>query len=57
VQYSLSDNATIEAGAFIGAGSGNEITKNTDTGLITISTNAEFSLYPDTYFVSARLYF
>jgi hypothetical protein len=57
LQYSLSDNTTIDAGAFIGTGKGNEIIRNSDTGAITISTSAEFSLYADTYFVSVRMYF
>jgi hypothetical protein len=57
LQYSLSDNTSIDTGAFIGIGEGNEIIRNSDTGATNISTNAEFSLYADTYFVSVRMYF
>lgn len=56
-QYSLANNATLEAGAFIGAGKKSRIIKNADTGIISISSKSEFSLYPDTYFVSVRYYF
>ena len=57
LQYSLSDNASIDTGAFIGTGKGNEIVRNSDTGAVNISTNSEFSLYADTYFVSVHMYF
>lgn len=56
-QYSLSDEASIDAGAFVGSGRGSKIVRNTDTGEIDISTNSEFGLYPDTYFITAKLYF
>ncbi len=56
-QYSLSDNAVLEAGAFIGIGSGPDIMINSDTGGTYISAHSEFGLYPDTYFISVRLYF
>jgi hypothetical protein len=57
IQYSLSNNTLIEAGAFAGIGKGSEIIKNSDTGVISISANSEFSLYPDTFFLSAKYYF
>jgi hypothetical protein len=57
IQYSLSDNALIEAGAFAGIGKGSEIIRNSDTGVVNISANSEFSLYPDTFFLSAKYYF
>lgn len=57
LQYSLSDNASIDAGAFIGFGKGNTLISNSDMGTLMISTNAEFSLYADTYFVAMRMYF
>jgi len=57
LQYSLSENSSLDVGAFIGIGRGNEITRNSDTGEITVSTNSEFSLYADTYYLSLRMYF
>jgi len=57
LQYSLSDNMSIDTGAFIGIGKGNGLMINSDTGAMDISTSAEFSLYADTYFVSVRMYF
>lgn len=57
LQYSLSDNASVDAGAFIGVGKGNDIVINADTGMVNLSTNSEFSLYADTYFVSVHMYF
>ncbi len=57
VHYSLSDDASIEAGALAGLGRGNRIVRNTDTGALHIATDSEFGLYPDTYFISAILYF
>ncbi len=56
-RYSLSDEALIDAGAFAGFGKGSRIVRNTDTGDTAIFTESEFGLYPDTYFISAMLYF
>jgi hypothetical protein len=57
MQYSISDNAVLEAGAFIGVGSGPDIVIDTDSGFVAVSAQSEFGLYPDTYFISARIYF
>jgi hypothetical protein len=57
LQYSLSDEALIEMGAFTGFGKGGRVIRDTDTGALSISANSEFGLYPDTYFISAKLYF
>lgn len=56
-QYSLSDEALIDAGAFAGFGKRSRIVRNTDTGDMDVFAGSEFGLYPDTYFVSAMLYF
>jgi len=57
LQYSLSDNTSLDAGAFIGIGKGNDLARNSDTNTMTVSTSSEFSLYADTFFVSLRTYF
>jgi hypothetical protein len=57
LQYSLSDEALIEMGAFTGFGGKSRVLRNTDTDVLSISANSEFGLYPDTYFISAKLYF
>lgn len=57
LEYSISDNASIDGGAFIGIGKGNDIVRNSDTGRVNLSTNAEFSLYADIYFLSIRMYY
>jgi hypothetical protein len=56
-RYSLSDEAEIEAGAFVGVGRKGKIVRNAYTGEIDISADSEFGLYPDTYFISAKLFF
>jgi hypothetical protein len=57
IGYSLSDNASLEAGAFIGIGRGPDITENSFAGGTDVSARSEFGIYPDTYFISARYYF
>lgn len=57
MQYSMSDNAVLEAGAFISVGSESDIVINRDSGSAAVSAESEFGLYPDTYFISARIYF
>jgi hypothetical protein len=57
MQYSMSDNAVLEAGAFISVGSESDIVINRDSGSAAVSAESEFGLYPDTYFISVRIYF
>lgn len=57
MEYSLSDNAVLEAGALISVGNGSDIIVDRDSGSAVVSAESEFGLYPDMYFISARIYF
>ncbi len=57
LQYSISDEVVLEAGAFIGIGKRPEIILNTLSGVASITARSEFGLYPNHYYVTARMYF
>ncbi|MBC8413668.1 hypothetical protein H8E50_08360 [bacterium] len=57
VQYSLSDNAVIECGAYLGAGGSPLITPDFASGSINVNAPSEFGLYQDVWYIAAKLYF
>jgi hypothetical protein len=57
LQYSISDEAVLEAGAFFSIGARPVIMLNTFTGAASITARSEFGLYPNRYYVAARMYF
>jgi hypothetical protein len=57
ISYSLSDDAVLDAGAFIAFGKKSGITATQNGSLFITETNSEFGLYADIYFISARYYF
>jgi hypothetical protein len=57
ISYSLSDDAVLDAGAFISFGKKSGITAAQNGSLFITETSSEFGLYADIYFISARYYF
>jgi len=57
IDYNISENIYIAAGAYVGLGSGVKLRPSADGESYVPSIGSEFGTYPDIYYTSLRIYF